>query len=74
MSTGIHGHHFGNHVTGLFSGAVEKSGVAFLRHGRRDIGVFSALREQNPGTGIGVLNHHIGNKASGADTDLGKSG
>ena len=51
--------HFRNDITCVAAAVVHESRIAFLRHGRRHVRVFSALLQNDPGTALGVLNHDV---------------
>ena len=58
----------------IAAGVVEQAGIALLRHGAGHVGVAAALFQQDPGTRLGVLRHHVLDEIAGAQRDAGDDG
>ena len=74
VHTRVDSGHFGDNITCITAAIVHKTGVALLGHGRRDISVFSAFLQNDPGTALRVLHHDVVNHGADVYTDRSRDG
>ena len=63
---------FADHGRRFRSAVVDQTGIAFLRHGGRNIGVVAAFLQKNPRTGLSILNHQVFQEHIDVQANAGK--